>query len=98
MSGTRRRRQERHVGPQLSADVTAAHSSSAADGGEVGDNVSKKEQTMCWICYDTDDDGMVSPCECRGSMRWVHARCLLQWVTSNTADETRERLRCPHCR
>eukprot|EP00937_MAST-01D_sp_MAST-1D-sp2_P007645 g7645.t1 len=53
---------------------------------------------MCWICYEHgDEQDMVAPCKCKGSMGWVHPQCLLQWVTATEA-EADARLRCPQCR
>eukprot|EP00754_Rhynchopus_humris_P016175 Rhum_TRINITY_DN14497_c37_g1::Rhum_TRINITY_DN14497_c37_g1_i1::g.93289::m.93289 len=35
----------------------------------------------CRICRDPDDGaGLVSPCACSGSMRWVHEKCLATWL------------------
>lgn len=36
----------------------------------------EEEQMMCRVCRDTNDtDRMISPCQCRGTMKWVHNQC-----------------------
>lgn len=45
---------------------------------------------QCWICYgeeeisDTPDfvESWVSPCNCKGTTKWVHQACLLDWIDS----------------
>jgi len=42
----------------------------------------------CRICHD-DDDCVIQPCKCRGSLQYVHELCLLEWVNikqSETCD------------
>ena len=35
---------------------------------------------MCRICLGDEDDGrLISPCLCKGTMRFVHVECLTQW-------------------
>eukprot|EP01051_Picozoa_sp_SAG22_P000660 SAG22_NODE_19_length_32182_cov_39.206963_17_plen_388_part_00 len=59
----------------------------------------------CWICYCGDaKDPVIAPCDCKGSMRWVHAKCLHKWVTTRVVSATTdgpsnaERFVCPHCK
>lgn len=65
------------------------------------DSSSKK---LCWVCFGTeqeDEDPNVvwtSPCQCKGSMKWVHEECLQRWI-----DETQERtnscrVSCSQCK
>lgn len=38
------------------------------------------EVPTCRICLGGTEDGeLIQPCSCRGSMRWVHSRCLSTW-------------------
>ena len=45
---------------------------------------------QCWICYGEEDISdnaefvarWVSPCKCKGSTKWVHQACLLDWIDS----------------
>lgn len=39
---------------------------------------------MCRICIETTGaESMVSPCDCSGTMKYVHKECLLLWVNSS---------------
>ncbi|XP_068438739.1 uncharacterized protein [Clinocottus analis] len=43
----------------------------------------QKEEDICRICHDTDNsttDPLVSPCLCRGSLRFMHIGCLKIWT------------------
>lgn len=73
---------------------------------------------QCWICYgeeQVDTFGIefplkwVSPCQCRGSLEWVHQQCIRSWITSaesrsgsssGATDSAQHDLfpTCPHCK
>ena len=36
-------------------------------------------QVCCRICQCPDSDELVTPCKCRGTIRFVHQQCLLKW-------------------
>lgn len=41
------------------------------------------DEKICWICHSTEDDQngrWITPCQCRGTMKWVHHNCLQMWV------------------
>ena len=43
-------------------------------------------QKLCRICYDSLEDNenlLLRPCNCAGSMKWVHKKCLLTWINMN---------------
>lgn len=41
-------------------------------------------EPMCRICLGDEDDGhLISPCLCKGTMRFVHVDCLTQWRTTS---------------
>ncbi|KAK6641829.1 hypothetical protein RUM44_013547 [Polyplax serrata] len=43
-------------------------------------------QDICRICHcegETNDNALVAPCYCSGSLRWVHQECLQQWIKSS---------------
>ena len=62
---------------------------------EAGNSDCDQEQRLCWICYDAEESsGLVSPCSCKGSVRWVHSQCLVHWFTKNIQGE---RACCPQC-
>ena len=47
------------------------------------DSVSLNEP-CCRICQsDTTEDKLISPCNCCGSVKWVHQSCLVQWMKSS---------------
>ncbi|KAJ3707817.1 hypothetical protein LUZ61_011522 [Rhynchospora tenuis] len=52
---------------------------SASSGAEVND---EEEEDLCRICRcaATSEDPLRYPCACRGSIKFVHQACLLQWL------------------
>lgn len=34
---------------------------------------------QCRICFETDSDHLISPCQCTGTIRYVHRECLQIW-------------------
>ena len=40
---------------------------------------------MCRICHceEISEELLISPCYCAGSLKYVHQRCLQQWLKSN---------------
>ncbi len=43
--------------------------------------MSEKE---CRICFDTDDqDDIISPCNCKGTSKWIHKECLYESLKHN---------------
>jgi len=54
----------------------------------------------CRICYGEGDQGvddpLISPCLCRGSMRFVHVSCLNAWRAA--APDSRQQFACGQCR
>lgn len=51
-------------------------------------DLNKIEEMLCRICFDceTDNNPLVNPCKCSGTMRWVHEECLKIWVLASNAD------------
>ncbi|KAK0429106.1 hypothetical protein QR680_011195 [Steinernema hermaphroditum] len=52
----------------------------------------EKVQKSCRICYQEDD--LVSPCLCRGTLGYVHSSCLTLWLKKKGTGE----MRCDVCR
>jgi E3 ubiquitin-protein ligase DOA10 len=51
---------------------------------------------MCRICFgDAEDGRLISPCLCKGSMRFVHAECLTMW--RNTSANQASFFACDSC-
>jgi E3 ubiquitin-protein ligase DOA10 len=49
---------------------------------------------QCRYCMECDNqDTMISPCNCNGSLKWVHRGCHQRWITESGMVET-----CPTCR
>lgn len=47
----------------------------------------KKKDLFCRICYeeeDKEDNPLLQPCNCHGSMKYIHLNCLKQWLKTNT--------------
>lgn len=52
---------------------------------------------VCRICYDSGEDNnpLIAPCKCSGSMQYVHLKCLRKWMdgrlsVNNGSDQTHE--------
>jgi len=50
---------------------------------------------MCRICYDDEQDGLFVPCQCSGSMGYVHRVCLQKWRAVKVSE--RGYTHCPMC-
>lgn len=55
----------------------------------------------CWVCFATDEDDelaeWVQPCNCTGTIRWVHQACLQRWVDEKQKGNSMRRVTCPQC-
>ena len=54
----------------------------ASDGEPTDATHASTGYKMCRICLETDapdDDPLIAPCRCSGSMKWVHRKCLNEW-------------------
>jgi len=49
---------------------------------------------MCWTTIEEDPSPMISPCNCKGTLRYVHAHCLHRW---RTASHSIHFYRCMQC-
>jgi len=66
--------------------IEEGHTSTAA----VCPNSPAPKTRQCWICYGEEDildtaefkSKWVSPCSCKGTTKWVHQACLLDWIDS----------------
>ena len=50
---------------------------------ESSDKNSDSTQKVCRICYQEEDDEnnpLIQPCLCSGSMKFIHLKCLKQWI------------------
>lgn len=39
----------------------------------------QNEEKLCRICYGQGRN-LVSPCQCKGSVKYIHKHCLLKWI------------------
>lgn len=45
---------------------------------------SETDEMVCRICYEGGDAGeLLAPCDCQGSIKWVHRKCLDEWRLSS---------------
>ena len=52
----------------------------------------ENDSPSCRICYEESEiDNLISPCRCRGSLKWVHPKCLNEWV------KVSKKWKCQHC-
>jgi len=64
----------------------------------------ESSSVRCWICLEDSPtcDGMISPCSCVGTNKWVHESCLksycLQFLATNAANASTLNVACPICR
>lgn len=45
--------------------------------------VTDSQEKRCWICLgeDVEDgDSWIAPCYCKGSVKYIHEKCLLRWI------------------
>ena len=59
-----------------------------------GENV--QHQHTCRICLEDYPFDFISPCNCRGSLQYVHKTCLDEWRLRHHADHS-NRIRCQEC-
>ena len=58
-----------------------------------GENV---QYHTCRICLENYPFDFISPCNCRGSLQYVHKTCLDEWRLRHHADHS-NRIRCQEC-
>lgn len=40
---------------------------------------------ICRICYESEPDNLIEPCNCKGSMGQIHKNCLEHWLSEKTS-------------
>eukprot|EP00927_Polykrikos_kofoidii_P051985 TRINITY_DN4575_c0_g1_i1.p1 TRINITY_DN4575_c0_g1~~TRINITY_DN4575_c0_g1_i1.p1 ORF type:complete len:440 (-),score=48.38 TRINITY_DN4575_c0_g1_i1:147-1466(-) len=64
------------VQPELRLDDTGAACGDASASGELN-------HALCRICLlegPSEDDPLIAPCQCKGSIKYVHLGCLRHWI------------------
>lgn len=43
------------------------------------------EDRQCKICYEIEnnDNKLINPCKCKGTIKWIHDKCLKEWININ---------------
>eukprot|EP01114_Cavostelium_apophysatum_P009945 TRINITY_DN23276_c0_g1_i1.p1 TRINITY_DN23276_c0_g1~~TRINITY_DN23276_c0_g1_i1.p1 ORF type:complete len:247 (-),score=27.00 TRINITY_DN23276_c0_g1_i1:552-1292(-) len=55
-----------------------------------------EDEKMCRICHGGEDDGkLISPCKCKGSIKYVHIECLDRW--RQTSSNSQSYFQCENC-
>lgn len=60
-------------------------------------------QRYCWVCFATEDDEdseeqeWIKPCNCKGTLKWVHQSCLQRWVDEKQKGNSFKRVQCQQC-
>lgn len=51
---------------------------------------SQTSEKTCRICYEAEsaEDIIIEPCECSGSMKYIHEKCLKTWILSQNKQPT----------
>ena len=57
----------------------------------------KKKKRICRICYSEDDDldnPLIQPCNCSGTMKYIHIDCLKKWISTRSCVEVENNNEC----
>uniref|UniRef100_A0A0A9Y3F9 E3 ubiquitin-protein ligase MARCH8 n=3 Tax=Lygus hesperus TaxID=30085 RepID=A0A0A9Y3F9_LYGHE len=70
------------VGPQTCVQLSKSQESCRSESQTSSQNSSLE---ICRICHCEGDSecGLIAPCYCSGSLRYVHQTCLQQWIKSS---------------
>lgn len=41
----------------------------------------------CRICFESEPPELISPCDCNGTIKWVHRECLETWIKASGSKE-----------
>lgn len=61
----------------------------------------ENDARSCWICFESEDENQnlewVKPCQCIGTLQWVHHACIYEWVITKRLANRRRRVQCDRC-
>ncbi|KAG8698305.1 hypothetical protein FRC08_006006 [Ceratobasidium sp. 394] len=89
-----------HCETSVGSDSESPRPSSPSPGRRESPSAKTPEEKQCRICFggaeeESELGRLISPCLCRGSIRYVHVNCLKQWrVTSQSSSAFWS---CPQC-
>ena len=56
--------------------------------------IKNKKKAVCRICYIEEEDGienpLIQPCKCSGSLKFIHLKCLKQWILTKCCMKVEE--------
>lgn len=66
---------------------------------------SNNDGRYCWVCFATEEEDLdaggvvewIMPCNCKGTLRWVHQSCLQRWVDEKQKGNSFRRVQCQQC-
>ena len=81
------------------ADNFGGSSIEAIKNGEGGAAEDEEEKKTCRICYleGGKDDPFISPCECSGTMEYVHEDCMKLWLSKVSQPSEVKTVHEAHC-
>lgn len=61
------------------------------------ENKIQENNKECRICFELDSvDNLIWPCNCKGSVKYVHERCLITWIETTRNQQYKKK--CPMCK
>lgn len=89
------------VQPQPQQQPPSDASLPAGPPADIPMTTASDDSRYCWVCFATDEDDelaeWVQPCNCLGTIRWVHQSCLQRWVDEKQKGNSMRRVACPQC-
>ena len=55
-------------------------------------NLTKKNCRICMCTKENNENPLIHPCKCCGTLKWIHKECLLKWISTSNNYE------CPQCK
>jgi hypothetical protein len=71
--------------PNLTNSLTNQNTIGTLIGNSMNKSLSDlSNRVYCRICYENEKDGgpILSPCQCQGSVKYIHEKCLKSWIES----------------
>ena len=87
---------ERHVSVERRSDRATADEHVESD--EDVDHGGAQDAPQCYICYEEGHQGdpLINPCQCAGSVKYVHLNCLQRWIQPEGSSAVNTH--CPVCK
>ena len=72
---------EREQQHQLAQAKAQAHTKAQQQPAAPDESADESER-QCWICFESSG-ALVAPCRCKGSVQFVHQKCLKEWLKTS---------------